>query len=295
MVKRMTEISAKKKNFSEDETTLLLLALPGLLGLLIFYVVPFLISFYYTLIDNAVSKNFVALGNFIDLLSSGTFILGLKNTAVFMTICVPLNMAFPLAVAKLLHKTNKLKNLFILIFLLPLVIPSASVAHFWKSIFGLNGIINGAFFTANPVNWLDTNWCRVLITMIFVWKNAGYNIVLFLAGLQGIPKDYYEYAAVEGAGSVYQFFRITLVYIIPTTFLVFIMSIINSFKSFKEIYLICGDYPHQSIYMLQHYMNNQFAAVNYQKLASASYVLSVFIIALVLMIYHIQNKRLKDF
>jgi multiple sugar transport system permease protein len=120
-------------------------------------------------------------------------------------------------------------------------------------------------------------------------------MVLFLAGLSAIPKEYYEYASVEGAGAISKFFRITLVYITPTAFLVFIMSIINSFKSFKEIYLICGAYPHQTIYMLQHYMNNQFAALNYQKLTSAAYVLSIFIIALVLLIYRWQNKRAENF
>ena len=202
-----------------------------------------------------------------------------------------INIIFPLAMALLLYKTTKMKSIFGLIFLLPLVIPSGSVAHFWKSVFGLNGIINGAFFPAAPVNWLDTEWCRTLITTVFIWKNAGYNMILFLAGLSAIPGEYYEYAAVEGAGAISKFFRITLVYITPTAFLVFIMSVINSFKSFKEIYLICGAYPHQSIYMLQHYMNNQFSAVNYQKLTSAAYVLSIFIIALVLMLYHLQNKR----
>jgi len=286
-------ISRKKLNL-KDEGILLLLALPGLAGLLIFYVLPFIISFYYTLIDNNVTKNFVGLNNFIELFTSGAFTLGLKNTGIFMAICVPLNMIFPLAMALLLHKTGKLKSLFGLIFLLPLVIPSGSVAHFWKSIFGVNGLINGAFFPAAPVNWLDTSLSRTLITGVFIWKNAGYNMILFLAGLKSIPKEYYECAAVEGAGALSQFFRITLVYISPTAFLVFIMSIINSFKSFKEIYLICGAYPHQSIYMLQHYMNNQFAAVNYQKLSSAAYVLSIIIIVLLVLIYHLHNKNVNS-
>jgi multiple sugar transport system permease protein len=279
----------------KDEGILLLLALPGLLGLLTFYVIPFLLSFYFALLENNVTKTFVGLTNFIDLFTSGAFTLGLKNTGIFMGICVPVNIIFPLFVALLLQKTTRLKAIFGLIFLLPLVIPSGSVAHFWRSVFGLNGVINGMFFPANPVNWLDTEWCRSLITLVFMWKNAGFNMVLFLAGLSAIPGEYYEYAAVEGAGAINKFFRITLVYIMPTAFLVFIMSIINSFKSFKEIYLICGAYPHQSIYMLQHYMNNQFSAVNYQKLTSASYVLSIFIVALVLMIYHMQNRRLRDF
>ncbi|HCX61613.1 MAG TPA: sugar ABC transporter permease [Clostridiales bacterium] len=269
----------------KDEGILFLFALPGLAGLLVFYVVPFLFSFYYTLIDNNVTKNFVGLRNFIELFTSGAFTLGLKNTGIFMAICVPANIIFPLAVALMLHKITKLKNVFGLIFLLPLVIPSASVAHFWRSVFGLNGIINGAFFADAPVNWLNTDLSRVLITIVFIWKNAGFNMILFLAGLKSIPKDYYEYASVAGAGTFTKFFRITLVYLSPTTFLVFIMSIINSFKSFKEIYLICGAYPHQSIYMLQHYMNNQFAALNYQKLASAAYVLSICIVILVWLIY----------
>jgi len=278
----------------KDEGILLLLALPGFAGLLIFYVLPFLLSFYYTLLDNNITKNFVGLKNFIELFTSGAFTLGLKNTGIFMAICVPLNMLFPLAMALLLHQTGKLKSVFGLIFLLPLVIPSGSVAHFWKSVFGVNGLINGAFFPYSPVNWLDTDLSRTLITLVFIWKNAGYNMILFLAGLKSIPQEYYEYAAVEGAGAFNKFFRITLVYISPTAFLVFIMSIINSFKSFKEIYLICGAYPHQSIYMLQHYMNNQFSALNYQKLSSAAYVLSVFIIILVLLIYRAHNRAIDN-
>ena len=279
------------KKFMKDEAKLVLLALPGFSGLMVFYVVPFMISFYYTLLDNSVSRNFVGLQNFADLLSNGAFQLALGNTAVFMAICVPLNFAFPLALALLLNRTKYLKNIFCLMILLPLVIPTGSTIHFWKSVFSLNGILNGMFFPDAPVNWLDTEATRAFITLIFIWKNAGYNMILFLAGLKNIPGEYYEYASVEGAGAVRKFFSITLVYLTPTIFLVFIMSIINSFKAFREIYLISGAYPHQSIYMLQHYMNNQFSSLNYQRLTSAAYILSAFIIALVLSMFFLQNKR----
>ena len=278
----------------KDEAVLLFLVLPGLIGLMVFYVVPFVISFYYALLDNSVSRNFVGLRNFTELLSNGAFLLALRNTAIFMAICVPLNIVFPLAMALLLNRTRRLKNIFCLLILLPLVIPTGSTVHFWRSVFGLNGVINGMFFPDAPVNLLDTDMARTLISFIFIWKSAGYNMVLFLAGLQFIPREYYEYASVEGAGAARKFFGITLVYLTPTLFLVFIMSIINSFKSFKEIYLISGAYPHQSIYMLQHYMNNQFSSLNYQRLTSAAYVLSAFIIALVFAMYYLQNKRAKD-
>jgi len=278
----------------KDRAILMLFALPGLLGLLTFYVVPFIISFSYSMIDNNILKNFVGLRNFSDLLTNGAFTLGLKNTGIFMASCVPLNIIFPLAIALLLNRTRSLKNVFCLIILLPLVVPSGSVSHFWKSILGLNGFVNGAFFSDAPVNWLNTDTARILISFIFIWKNAGYNMVLFLAGLKAIPHEYHEYASVEGAGAIRKFFHVTLVYLTPTIFLVFIMSIINSFKAFKEIYLICGAYPHTSIYMLQHFINNQFSAMNYQKLTSASYILSLFIIVLVLILYRLQNKRSSD-
>ena len=206
----------------------------------------------------------------------------------------PLNLVFPLCLALLLQKAPKMSKIFGLLFLLPLVIPSGSVVHFWKSIWDLNGLVNRIFYPDAPVNWLNTNACRTIITIVFLWKNAGYNMVLFLAGLRAIPKEYYECAAVEGAGAWGKFYRVTLPCIVPTAFLVFILSIINSFKSFKEIYLICGAYPHQSIYMLQHFMNNQFSALNYQKLTAGAYVLSLFIVGLVLILYRFQNKRARD-
>lgn len=282
-----------KRTF-KDEILFFCLALPSLAGLFGFFVAPFIASIYLALIDNAVTANYVGLQNFKDVVLSGAFRLALKNTAAFIAICVPVNMLFPLGMAMLLKRAGRFKNIYGLFFLLPLVIPSGSIVHFWNSVFGMNGIINGAFFPETPVNWLDTNLARVIITIVFMWKNAGYNMVLYMAGLDLIPKDYYECASIEGAGSLRQFFSITLIYISPASFLVFIMSIINSFKSFKEIYLLAGAYPHQTIYMLQHYMNNQFQSLNYQKLSSASYILSVFIIIIVVLLFKLQNKLSKN-
>lgn len=280
---------------AKNELAILCFALPSLVGLLGFYVIPFFASLYLALVDNSVTGRFVGMQNFIEVAESGAFQLALKNTAAFIAVCVPVNMVVPMGMAMLIKRAGKLKNIYGLFFLLPLVIPSGSIVHFWKSVFGMNGIINGVFFSETPVNWLDTALARSIITLVFIWKNAGYNMVLYVAGLDLIPREYYECASLEGAGRIRQFFSVTMVYIIPTSFLVFIMSVINSFKSFKEIYLLAGGYPHQSIYMLQHYMNNQFASLNYQKLSSASYILSVFIIIVVALLFRIQNKLTKNF
>jgi multiple sugar transport system permease protein len=292
--KEIIAVNGVKRAARHPEGILLLLALPSLLGLFGFYVVPFIISLYLAVIENPVSGTFVGLKNFIEVLSNGAFLMALKNTAQMMLISIPLNMILPLCMALLLKHTAKLRNFCGIIFLLPLVIPSGSIVYFWKSLFSVSGFLNGVFFPGAPVDWLNSDWSRSIILLIFLWKNAGYNMVLFLAGLNMIPKDYYECAAIEGAGVLRRFFSITLVYMIPTCFLVLIMSIINSFKSFKEIYLLTGSYPHNSIYMIQHYMNNQFSVSNYQKLASASYVLSAAVIVLVAVIFYLQNKAAKN-
>lgn len=281
------------KRALREEVLFLCLALPSLLGLVVFFAAPFGASLWLALVDNAVLGNFVGLENFAGVLQSGAFQLAAQNTLAFILICVPVNMLFPLGMAMLLRRAGRQKSLFGLFFLLPLVIPSGSIVHFWKSLFGVNGILNGAFFAAEPVNWVNSGYARAIITLVFMWKNAGYNMVLYLAGLEMIPREYYECASLEGAGSFKQFTGITLVYIAPASFLVFLMSVINSFKSFKEIWLLAGAYPHNSIYMLQHYMNNQFTALNYQKLSAASYILSAGIIVVAAALFRFQH-RLSD-
>ena len=116
-------------------------------------------------------------------------------------------------------------------------------------------------------------------------------MILFQAGLDFIPKDYYECASLEGAGRIRQFFVVTLVYLGPTFLLVFILSVVNSFKVFREIYLLTGAFPNHSIYLVQHFLNNRFQAVDYQRMASASFFVFGFIFLLVLVLYRLQQRQ----
>jgi len=275
---------------TREELLFITLALPSFLGLMVFFLIPFGASLYLAMIDNPVGRNFVGFQHFTETINNGAFRLALRNTLVFIALCVPINMVFPLWLAALLNQAKRGKDLLGMICLLPLVVPSGSVVLFWQNLFGINGVINGLFFSHAPVNWLNTEWARTIILVIFMWKNAGFNIVLYQAGLNMIPKDYYEYASLEGAGKWKQFRTVTMVYLIPTFFMVFLMSIVQSFRSFREIYLLAGAHPHQSIYMLQHYMNNLFDVLNYQRLASASYILSAGIICVVLTLFYVQRK-----
>jgi len=125
--------------------------------------------------------------------------------------------------------------------LLPLVVPSGTIVYFWKMLFDSNGLVQKLLiemrFRHETVS--QNQWIMGILVVVFLWKNVSYNIVLFWSGLNWIPKSYYEQMELEGAGSWKQFTSITWVYLSPTTFVVLLMSIVNSFKVFKEVYMLC--------------------------------------------------------
>lgn len=253
--------------------------LPGLIGFIVFYIWPFCISLGYAFMDKPVNGSFAGFKNFIELFKNRAYLKGLFNTFKFIGLSVPLNMGLSMGIAMLISKMKRHRELYSLIFLIPLVVPSGSMVSFWKTLFSYDGALNGLLNSAgiDKLNWLDSGLAMFVMVLIFVWKNLGYNMVLYLSGLSGIPKDYYEAAWVDGAKPWEAFRYITLPHLASTSVLVLIMSIINSFKVFKEIYLITGSYPNESIYTLQHFMNNMFSSLNYPKLTTATTILVVII------------------
>ncbi|HEY8462446.1 MAG TPA: sugar ABC transporter permease [Bacillota bacterium] len=262
------------------------------MGFFIFYLMPFIGGIYYSLIDNINCYHFVGLHNYVNLLHNAAFLKASLNTILFTSICVPLIMVLSLCLALLLNKNIRGKKLFRTAFISSLVVPVASVALFWQIIFDISGPLNAQIVAwgGRPVDWMNSDWARIVILIVYLWKNVGYNMILFLAGLQNIPKDYYELAKLEGANPWQQFMGITLIYLAPTLFFVLIISIINSFKVFRETYLIAGDYPHDSIYMLQHYINNSFTVLDYQKLTSAAIIIATLICILIFVLFRIERK-----
>ena len=255
--------------------------LPGLLGFVTFFIFPFTLSLVYAFLDRPIGGSFVGFNNFISLFQNRAYLRGFVNTLRFIGISTPLNLIISLGIAMLINRVLKGREWFSLIFLIPLVLPSGSMVFFWKTLFSYEGALNGILNSMGigRVNWLNSFLALPVMIFIFLWKNCGYNMVLFLAGLGNIPKDYYEAAWVDNASPGQVFRHITLPCLLPTSILATIMSIINSFKIFREIYLITGNYPQEDIYTLQHFMNNMFLSLNYPRLTSATAVL-VLIIAL---------------
>ena len=266
-----------------------LFVLPSLIGMSMFYFIPAMISLFYAFTD--LSGGFTWFANFADVLTNTVFQLATRNSLLFIAVSVPLNIIISFLLAQLLQNL-RYKKAVAVAFMLPLIIPSSSVVFFWNTLFADNGAINSILLKNDmpTIPWFSTNWSFVIILMVFLFKNIGFNLVLFMAGFQLIPKDYYEAAKVEGAGAFASLRHVTLIYILPTTFIVFMMSIINSFKIFREIYLLYGQYPNQSVYMLQHFMNNQFISANLQRLSVTATILSVGVIVLVWGVFSGQRK-----
>jgi multiple sugar transport system permease protein len=287
---------SKRKAWKFNGTLPWIMLFVSLSGFGFFYLIPFLVSFFYSVIDNPISKTFCGLQNYKELFQNMYFLRGLKNTLVFMAVSIPLNMVLSLGVALVLQSIKRYSNYFSLIFLIPLAIPSATSAFFWKSFFGLHGTLNKflAVCGINGIDWLESQYGMMVMVIIFIWKNIGYNMALYLSGLSNIPEEYYEVADVEGAGKLWKLRHITLEYLTPTNFLVLIMTFVNSFKVFKEIYIITGEYPPENLYVLQHYMNNMFLSLNYSKLVSATYILTVTIVLFVVCIFRVERKISDD-
>ncbi len=267
-------------------------ALPILAGFTVFLLAPFIISIYYCFTEGIGSVRFVGLKNFDSLLHSKSFLLAVKNTFMFNIVCVPLIMAVSLLFAVMLNKKLKGVSYFRSFFILPLVIPVASVILVWNIIFDQYGVLNKLllFFHIEPVEWMRSRWSFWVLVLIYIWKNCGYNVVLFLAGLNGIPRDYYEAARIDGAGRFACLRAVTIPLLVPTGFFVFIVSIINSLKVFREAYLLAGSYPYNDIYMLQHFMNNNFFNLSYQRLTTAAFLTALFIAVLVIVLFKFEAR-----
>ena len=132
----------------------------------------------------------------------------------------------------------------------------------------------------------------LIIILMYLWKNISFSIVLFWSGINWIPQIYHEQCQLDGATGRQEFQYITWILLKPTTLVVLLMSIVNSFKVFKEIYMLYGAYPSPYVYMLQHYMNNQFLSLNMQKLSAAAWCMFIILGIFLGIIYRVQRRNL---
>ena len=226
-----------------------LFLLPPLIGLLIFYVAPFFGGIYYSVTDGSYKNAFVGLENYINIWHNEMFLLGLKNTLELSLLCAPTVWVLAFVIALLLNRLRPGGALLRNSILLPYLMPASAMLLVWLLFFDYGGTLNRIIHLLGMerVAWLQGAALRFPVVLLFVWKNLGFAVILFLSALQAVPEPLYEYARLEGAGFFRQAFSITLPLIMPTAVLVIIIEWISAFKIFREVYFIGGAYPDEAV------------------------------------------------
>lgn len=255
--------------------------LPHFLGVACFTLLPMLRVLAGSF-QSAVGGRWMGLQNYLAVLKNPAFRIAVSNTGKFIGVCIPILLAASLALAlglrALVWGSRGLRTAF----LLPMAVPAASVVLVWKVLFHEQGLLNGvlAGFGAE-VNWMNSGAAFWMLVISYLWKNLGYTVVLWTAGLAGIPESVYEAAQVDGASPMQTFWHITLPNLRPAAYSITVLSLLNSFKVFREAWLVAGDYPHESMYLLQHLYNNWFRELDFDKIAAASVMTSLVVLALI--------------
>ncbi len=269
---------------------------PSIIGVLVFFVIPFAVVIWYAFIDGSVSRNFVGFDNFVRVWNNAAFRRAAKNTLIVSGLSVPLAVIIPLLLAMALEAKIPMKSRLRTCFLSPMMVPVASVVLVWQVVFHYNGAMNELLnlLSIESIDWLKSQWSQMVIVLLFLWKNIGYNMVLFTAALATIPRDLLEAASIDGAGAFNKFLHVKIRYLAPSVLFVTILSLINSLKIFREVYLLTGGYPYEALYMLQHFMNNTFSSMDYQKLSAAALIMFVFMAAVIGVLFLADNALGKD-
>lgn len=238
--------------------------IPSFLGMIVFFVIPYLRVLYYSFIDNQFRKNFIWFHNYVTTLRNQYFQLAMKNSLLLIIIGVPILIALAiilsLTLVFALKRVPKLRDAFIF----PMLIPTAGIVLIWQQLFQ-------GFATALP------------IYLLFIWKNIGICIILLTAAITTMEESIFEAAKMDGAKTVILHKSITIPMLSPTIFFTVLLSIVNSFKIFKESYLYYGNkYPPDHSYTLQFYMNNNFLKFDYQSLATSSILTSLIVFLIII-------------
>lgn len=269
---------------------------PSLGGVILFTGLPFL-DVVKRSFQDAMGTRFVGMDNYRAVLANSAFRLAAGNTVRFLAVCIPLLMTISFTAALLIFAgsnigreskgaadTGDRYSVFRTTLVLPMTIPAASMVLVWKILLCPDGVLNqflsGASGRTWQVDWAFSRWAFPVLTATYLWKNTGYDMILWLAGLQGISGELYEAAKMDGAGVFARMWYITLPGLKGTFGLVGILSVVNSFRVYREAYLLAGSYPDASIYLIPHLFAHWFLDLDIQKMTAAAAMMTA--IALIL-------------
>lgn len=250
---------------------------PHFFGFLIFYIIPFIGTVYYSFRKGMFNPNFAGIENYIKLFNNTPFKIAVENNIIFMFVAIPSIVILSFFISYNLYEL-KIHRIFKLMFILPIFIPSGAVIGFYRLLFG---------------DFLDSGAVMLAVVLIFVWKNMGYNIIIYFAAFASINKDILDYVKIDGANYMQTIKHVVYPMTMPATFFVIVVSIVNSFKVFKDIYLLQGNYPNEKIYMLQNFMNNKFTALQIEQISATANLFAIFVFLGIYVFYTFEKRYLR--
>lgn len=258
--------------------------LPSLIGVMAFVLIPFVDSVKRSFCA-AVTGEFVGVQNFKTIFENEAFLLAVKNTSLFTAVCLPILIILSFFISYALCKLKYIRIIKSAL-LFPLAVPTATLVLVWQVLFDDAGYINSIIteFGGSEIHFLHSSSAFWVLVCSYVWKNLGYTVLLWVAGIMHISTSLTDVARVDGANERQCLFHIILPNLKPTLYTITIISFLNSFKVFREAYLVAGSYPHDSMYLLQHLFNNWFVNMELDKMAAAAVcVFGVIFLAIVLL------------
>lgn len=247
---------------------------PSLLGVLAFVMIPFGDALRRSFFDSR-GTGFVGLSVYQGVLANQAFRLAAVNTLRFMGTALPLLMAVSFFLSLLVYQYSRKKSFFKTVLVLPVAVPAAAVVLLWRMVFCEQGIINELF--GLQTDWIYGPASFTVLIFAYLWKNTGYQMLLWLAALGGISDELYEAAEVDGAGWLQKLVYITIPQVRKAAGMILFLAVINSFKVFREAYIVAGSYPNDRIYLLQHLFNHWFLNLDVQKMCAAAVLLTIVI------------------
>ena len=282
----------------KDTRAFFLFIAPSMLGVLVFVLLPFMDVFGRSF-RTVVTSRFVGFQNYRTIFTNQAFQLAVKNTLRFTVVCIPLLVVTGLVIAL---PISRLKSAGIIksLYLFPLAMPTATIVIVWQIVFYRQGFLNllltrfgewSGLWGEVHTDYLGTSASFWVLVFSYIWKNTGYTIVLWLAGILGIPNELLEAARVDGASETQCFFRVILPNLKGSLYTIVILSFLNSFKIYREAYLVAGAYPEQDMYLLQHLFNNWFVNLDFDKMAAATVCVGGFLFVVIMLLQRLWDRQ----
>ena len=271
---------------------------PNFIGFMALTMLPILFSIVLAFMkwDSAHPMEFVGLQNFMKLPTDSTFLISLKNTVLFAVITVPLTIFCSMALALLLNAPIRCRVFFRSVYFFPYVASLVAVAVVWNMLFHpdmgpVNSLLH-ALGMQNPPRWsADIHWALPTVMSMNIWKNMGYYMIVYLAALQGIPRELYEAAIMDGASAWQRLRFITLPMLTSTTFFVLIMNVINAFKVFDQVYMMTQGGPgRSSMVLVYHIYNTAFIKFEFGYASAISVVLFAIVLTVTILQFRMEKK-----